>query len=67
MKFYPENSESCLCDPGKHLYVYITQRMSSIHGKGTGYQHPARLSPRLEQLGSLAIAQDSFVKDWCFH
>lgn len=63
MKFYPENSESCLCNPGKHLDVYISQRMSNIHGRGSGQQHPAGLSPRLEQLGSLAIAQDSFIKD----
>lgn len=63
MKLYPENSESWLCNPGKHFYVYICQRMSSIHGRGSGYQHPAGLSPRLKQLGNLAIAQDSFTKD----
>lgn len=37
--------------------------MSSIRGRGSEYQHPAGLSPGLEQLGSLAIAKDSFVKD----
>lgn len=63
MKLYPESSESCLCNTGKHLHVYLSQRMSSIRGRGSEYQHPAGLSPGLEQLGSLAIAKDSFVKD----
>lgn len=63
MKLCPESSERCLCNPGKHLYVYLSQRMSSIRGRGSEYQHPAGLSPRLEQLGSLAIAQDIFIKD----
>lgn len=62
MKLYPDSSESCGCNPGKHLYVYTSQRMSSAHGRGSEYQHPAGLSPRLEQLGSLTIAQDNFVK-----
>lgn len=62
MNFYPDSSESCGCNPGKHLSVYTSQRTSSPCGRGSEYQHPAGLSPRLEQLGSLTIAQDSFVK-----
>lgn len=58
MKLYPDSSESCGCNPGKHLYVYTSQRMSSPRGRGSEYQHPAGLSRRLEQLGNLAIAQD---------
>lgn len=62
MKLYPENSESCLCNPGNHLYVDISQRMSSIHGRGSGYQHPAGLSPGLEQLGRLSYSSGQFHK-----